>query len=299
VNNTSYWFGTRNDKDYDTVGPVKTEYNGFYCQFYTAGGSTTPDTPVDPPAGNDLTIQEAIAMGTPMEHNTYTTDKYKITGVVDSIEHTYHGNMYIKDAQGNKILVYGTYDATGATKYGDMTTKPVVGDTVILLSVVGNYSEAPQLKNAWIIEHLPSGNPAPEGPAIPEGGVSLDLTAIGNRTVYSANQQVWAQNGITLTNNKAGSTTNVGDFCPVRLYKNSEVVISYAGMTKLVFDCTNVDKKYAEDGLYPSLMAVAGVTVTMNGKIITVELPAAADSFTFVTSGGQSRATTLYVYTAE
>ena len=34
INDELYWFGTRNDKSYTTVGPCKTEYNGFYCQFY-------------------------------------------------------------------------------------------------------------------------------------------------------------------------------------------------------------------------------------------------------------------------
>ena len=68
-------------------------------------------------------------------------------------------------------------------------------------------------------------------------------------------------------------------------------------MTKLVFDCTNVDKKYAEEGLYPSLQAVSGATVTMDGKYITVVLDATANSFTFTLSAGQGRAVALYVYT--
>ena len=34
VNEKPYWFGTRNDKTYLTVGPCAVEYNGFYCQFY-------------------------------------------------------------------------------------------------------------------------------------------------------------------------------------------------------------------------------------------------------------------------
>ena len=34
VNDAPYWFGTRNDKSYTTVGPCKTEYEGFYCKFY-------------------------------------------------------------------------------------------------------------------------------------------------------------------------------------------------------------------------------------------------------------------------
>lgn len=34
VGGKDYWFGTRNDKTYTTVGPCATSYNGFYCQFY-------------------------------------------------------------------------------------------------------------------------------------------------------------------------------------------------------------------------------------------------------------------------
>ena len=34
VDGALYWFGTRNDKNYTTVGPCKTEYEGFYCKFY-------------------------------------------------------------------------------------------------------------------------------------------------------------------------------------------------------------------------------------------------------------------------
>ena len=34
IDGAAYWFGTRNDKNYTTVGPCKTEYEGFYCKFY-------------------------------------------------------------------------------------------------------------------------------------------------------------------------------------------------------------------------------------------------------------------------
>jgi hypothetical protein len=43
VNDKDYWFGTRNDKNFTTVGPCATSYNGFYCQFYG-----TVSEPVDP-----------------------------------------------------------------------------------------------------------------------------------------------------------------------------------------------------------------------------------------------------------
>ncbi len=38
VNDALYWFGTRNDKTYTTVGPCKTSYNGFFCMFYSVEG---------------------------------------------------------------------------------------------------------------------------------------------------------------------------------------------------------------------------------------------------------------------
>lgn len=36
IDGNLYWFGTRNDNTYTTVGPCKTSYNGFYCMFYAA-----------------------------------------------------------------------------------------------------------------------------------------------------------------------------------------------------------------------------------------------------------------------
>ncbi|MBO5439281.1 MAG: hypothetical protein J6A53_01335 [Clostridia bacterium] len=51
VNDAPYWFGTRNDKTYTTMGPCKTEYEGFYGVLYpttaedddTTGGDNTGD----------------------------------------------------------------------------------------------------------------------------------------------------------------------------------------------------------------------------------------------------------------
>ena len=39
-----YWFGTRNDKQYTTMGPCKTSYEGFYGQFYGTSNPETADT---------------------------------------------------------------------------------------------------------------------------------------------------------------------------------------------------------------------------------------------------------------
>ena len=174
VNNTPYCFGTRNDRNYDTVGPVKATYNGFHCQFYTVSEAETPDTPIEPdepetPAedGTELTIAEALELGASMAHNAYTDAKYKVTGVISQVYNTTHGNMKLTDEEGNILTVYGTFDATGEIRYDAMEVKPVAGDTVTIYGIIGQFNGTPQIKSGWIVAHTPSDTP-PEAPEVPE-----------------------------------------------------------------------------------------------------------------------------------
>ena len=98
-----------------------------------------------------LSISDALAMGEAMEHNTVTDEKYYITGTVTEIKNTTYGNLYIEDAQGNRLYVYGTWNADGSQRFDAMESQPEVGDVITVYSVVGNYNGA-QLKNAWIID---------------------------------------------------------------------------------------------------------------------------------------------------
>lgn len=99
-----------------------------------------------------ISIQEANNIGMNMAHNTYTEELYYIVGTVDSIADTFHGNMFITEGAFS-VYIYGLYDATGAVKYGNMEVKPLVKDTIKVLSSVGKYSNDVQLKNAKVIEH--------------------------------------------------------------------------------------------------------------------------------------------------
>ena len=60
--------------------------------------------------------------------------------------------MYIVDAEGNKLTIYGTYSNDGNVRYDAMTTKPVAGDIVVIYGVVGQYNGTPQIKNGWIMQ---------------------------------------------------------------------------------------------------------------------------------------------------
>ena len=96
-------------------------------------------------------VKDAIDLGAAKEHNDFTGDKILVTGTVTDVYNTTYGNMYITDADGNVLTIYGTYDATGANRYDAMATKPVAGDVVTILGVPGRYNDTKQIKNGWIV----------------------------------------------------------------------------------------------------------------------------------------------------
>ena len=99
-----------------------------------------------------LEIPQANEIGLLQGQNKYTEGKYFVTGVIDSIVNETYGNVYIKDADGNKFYIYGLYSFDGSTRFDKMDPKPAVGDTITVYGVVGTYNgtEA-QMKNGWVI----------------------------------------------------------------------------------------------------------------------------------------------------
>ena len=112
-------------------------------------------------------VKDAISTGAGKEHNVYTEDKFLVTGVITEVYNPTYGNMKIKDAEGNILTVYGTYDATGVNRYDAMTKKPVAGDTVTVYGILGQYNGTPQMKNGWIVANV-AGASTPETPETPE-----------------------------------------------------------------------------------------------------------------------------------
>ena len=143
-------------------------------KFISWSGTTTtpetPDNPVTPPApptvedpaaDSTLTIAEAIALGASKEHNTYTSDKYYVEGKIKEVYQTTYGNMRIEDANGNVLTLYGTWSADGKTRYDELATKPVAGDTVKVYGIIGQYQGTAQMKNGWIVTYIPVGGTTP------------------------------------------------------------------------------------------------------------------------------------------
>ena len=120
---------------------------------------------------------------------------------------------------------------------------------------------------------------------------TLSFADKAQRTSYSTSVQVWAQNGITFTNNKASSTSNVADYAkPVRLYASSNVVVDCANMTKIVFDCNS--SSYAT-ALKNSIGTTA--TTTVSSDKVTVTFAEPCNSFTIAKLTAQVRLDALTV----
>ena len=138
--------------------------NGWVTELVAGEGNDQPDQPDQPdtpvePTFEEITIEEANAIGAAKEHNTYTEEKYIVTGVIVEIANDVWGNLYIEDAEGNRLYVYGLYTEDGSVRYDAMTTRPAVGDTITVLGVLGQYNDNPQMKNGWLMEHTPAGAP--------------------------------------------------------------------------------------------------------------------------------------------
>ena len=151
----------------------------------TATFAVTVTVPSDPAADSTLTIEQALALGASKDHNTYTEGKYYVIGEITEIYNTQYGNMRIKDAAGNILTVYGTYNADGTVGFQDMTDKPAVGDTIKVYGIIGQFNGTPQLKNGWIIGDGNASNPT--GPQKPVAGtaykVEMNQTA-AEKVVY-------------------------------------------------------------------------------------------------------------------
>lgn len=118
-----------------------------------------------------------------------------------------------------------------------------------------------------------------------------------SKAQWSTSQQLWQENGITVTNNKAASTSNI-DVAkkysnPARFYKSSEVIVEYPSMTKLVIDHTGQQSKYVG---WKDSFSDTNATAVADANTTTITFATPVDSFKFNSMSVQSRAFSITVY---
>ena len=139
--------------------------------------------------------------------------------------------------------------------------------------------------------------PATTTASAAEATATLSFANTSQRTSFSTSQQVWEQNGITFTNNKASSTSNVADYSnPVRLYKSSEIIVEHTSgqITKVEFTCNNAS--YASELKNSTLEAG---TITVSSAKVTVTLSGPSQKVRFTKLNAQIRLNSLTVYYKE
>ena len=124
---------------------------------------------------------------------------------------------------------------------------------------------------------------------------TLDFTKANNCTSIDENKQIWTENGITLTNDKHNSTTNVTNYTPadddpIRCYKNSKITITHTSnkIAKIVFNCS--ESKYNI-----SIGSSEKYEVNANGNTTTVTFKEPVASYEQVLSSGQVRLNSIEV----
>ena len=99
---------------------------------------------------NIITIAEALTLATAAGQEG-TEDRYYIAGTIVTVSKPSYGEMTVKDETG-EIYVYGTYSADGEIGYSALEERPVAGDKVLLHCILSTYNDAPQVKNARLID---------------------------------------------------------------------------------------------------------------------------------------------------
>ena len=258
-------------------------------------------------------------------------DAVELTGTVSKIYYDYNEqynniSVYIKDAAGSEILLFrlvgkvalgDTIKVTGTVTLYNTTRQIAAGCTYEMITVhTCEYSVATCVtpatcskcgvaKDAVLADHdyangickvCNAADPDYSGEVIELATASLSFSSTSNRTVFNTSQQVWSQNGVTLTNDKGSSTSNVADYSnPARFYKSSKLTIECGGnaITKIEFTCNSSSYATALKG---SIVADANYTVSVNGSVVTVIFESPITSFVVASlTGGQVRMNSLVV----
>ena len=248
------------------------------------GGNENPTPEPEPEPTPNVVVATVAEFLAAEEGSTI----YELTGVIKNVANTNYGNFDLQDETGT-VYVYGIYDESGNKVFTSLGLKE--GDTLTMRGVRTSYQDNPQVGSGVYVSHVSA--PEQEQPA---NEAKLDFSNVANRVSLDTKQQVWSANGITLTNNKGASTTDVADYsAPARFYKGSELIVECEkAMTKIVFACNSAT--YAA-----ALHASMGSTpATVDGSSVIVEFDSATTTFTIASlTGGQVRMNSLTVTFAE
>ena len=130
---------------------------------------------------------------------------------------------------------------------------------------------------------------------------SINLIGDSTNTEVDASKKVFAENGITVTNNKESSTTAIavqtGTACQ-RFYQDSTLTIDYTSAVVKIVITLGKDNKVTESGHLIITTPESGATVAVSGTTVTITFAEPVNSVTFKLAK-QLRADKIDVYTLQ
>ena len=190
------------------------------------------------------------------------------------------------------MTVYITNVAEGATAFYLLNndTDWVEGESVKITETTTVYAKVVKDElSSEVVSAIYTKN-IPLDPNAKEVEATISFASAAQRLSQDGNSQVWANAGVTFTNNKSASQNAVvNNTNPVRLYAGSELVIECAGnITKIVFDCNT--SAYAT-----TLKNSIGDAATASSDKVTVTLDGTSNNFTVAKLTAQVRMDALTV----
>ena len=212
------------------------------------------------------------------------TDEYKAQQTLDAItldtaKITEDKTIQLPTVDGvNVAWTLGSGNTANATLAGGSVAVALSseGETVLKLVVTVTVGETTLTKEFSInVAKLTSGDE-------PKTEVTTTMNVYANKGTTGSDTISWTSGAVTLTNNKASSSTAIrtSDSDLYRIYAKSEIVVSATGMTKIVFTATT--SSYAT-ALKTSLTN-AGYNATVSGNAVTVTLDGTVDTIKFTAS---------------
>ena len=143
--------------------------------------------------------------------------------------------------------------------------------------------------------YVEPGEGGDDEPVLVAKTATLSFANKAQRTTFTSTQQVWEQNGIKLTNDKASSTNAIADYAnPARFYANSKLTLDAPGAIKSITFVAS-GSSYVTP-MMNSIGTVAGATVTKSGNNVTVTFTeATAAQFVVAKMTAQVRMSSLSV----
>lgn len=134
------------------------------------------------------------------------------------------------------------------------------------------------------------------GPVVVDGKATLDLVGSANIISASSTQNVYAANGITVTNDQATSTTplTTQDSYAQRFFKGTTIKVEFKGMRKIVITMDDYNNGQYIKGFEG--MTVEGATFYRDGGVLTIVFDKAVDVFQSTALASQVRIKTIEVY---